>query len=59
MLVITHGGVIGAIDRWLGTEYLRVGNVQGRWLTVDDDGRIAFDPHFAVDEADDTSPVAL
>jgi broad specificity phosphatase PhoE len=46
VLVVTHGGVIGAVDRWLGTEYRRVGNVEGRWLTVDDDGRIAFDRHF-------------
>lgn len=59
VLVITHGGVIGAIDRWLGTEYMRVGNVQGRWLLVDDDGRVSFDSHFAVDDADDSSPVAL
>ncbi len=59
VLVITHGGVIGAIDRWLGNEYLRVGNVQGRRLVVDDDGRISFDSVFAVDDSDTSSPVAL
>lgn len=59
VLIVTHGGVIGAIDRWLGTEYRRVGNVQGRWLTVDDDGRIAFDAHFGVSDLDDSTPVAL
>ncbi|MBA2609976.1 MAG: histidine phosphatase family protein [Actinobacteria bacterium] len=59
VLVVTHGGVIGAIDRWLGTEYRRVGNVQGRWLTVDDDGRIAFDAHFGVSDLDDTTAVVL
>jgi broad specificity phosphatase PhoE len=59
VLVMTHGGVIGAIDRWLGVDYMRVGNVQGRWLVVDDDGRVHFDAHFAVDDADDSSPVAL
>ena len=58
VLVVTHGGVIGAIDRWLGTEYRRVGNVQGRWLTVDDEGRIAFDAHFG-DDLDNSAPVAL
>ncbi|MEY2468345.1 MAG: hypothetical protein QOF21_1043 [Actinomycetota bacterium] len=59
VLVITHGGVIGAIDKLLGNEYMRVGNVQGRWLRVDDDGRVHFDSNFAVDDADDSSPVAL
>ena len=59
VLVITHGGVIGAIDRWLGNPYLRVGNVQGRWLAVDDDGKITFDSVFAVDDSDNSSPVAL
>jgi probable phosphoglycerate mutase len=59
VLVVTHGGVIGAIDRWLGTEYRRVGNVQGRWLAVDDDGRIAFDVHFGVADLDGNAPVAL
>lgn len=49
VLVVTHGGVIGAVDRWLGTEYRRVGNVQGRWLVVDDDGSIRFDSHFGED----------
>ena len=59
VLVVTHGGVIGAIDRWLDNDYMRVGNVQGRWLVVDDDGSVRFDAHFAVDDADDSSPVAL
>ena len=59
VLVVTHGGVIGAIDRWLGTDYSRVGNIQGRWLVVDDDGRVTFDSHFRVDDTDDASPVAL
>lgn len=59
VVVVTHGGVIGAIDRWLGNDYLRVGNVQGRWLAVDDDGRVTFEAQFAVDDADDSSPVAL
>ncbi len=58
VLVVTHGGVIGAVDRWLGTEYRRVGNVQGRWLVVDDDGSIRFDSHFGQDSGTG-APVAL
>lgn len=57
VLVVTHGGVIGAIDRWLGTEYRRVGNVQGRWLQVTEDGAIAFHTHFG--DEDSSAPVAL
>lgn len=57
VLVVTHGGVIGAIDKWLGTEYRRVGNVQGRWLQVAEDGTIAFDAHFG--DSDTDAPVAL
>ncbi|MEY2398728.1 MAG: hypothetical protein QOJ00_1902 [Actinomycetota bacterium] len=59
VLVVTHGGVIGAVDRWLGTEYRRVGNVQGRWLTVDDGGRIGFDAHFGVDGADTSTTTVV
>src|SRR5262249_47955899 len=58
-LVTTHGGVIGAIDGWIGNPYLRVGNVQGRWLSVDDDGRIAMAGVFSALSDDDESPVAL
>lgn len=59
VLVATHGGVIGAIDRWIGNPYLRVGNVQGRWLTVDEDGQIAMAGVFSAAADDDEAPVAL
>jgi probable phosphoglycerate mutase len=58
-LVLTHGGVIGAIDNWLGNPYLRVGNVQGRWLSVGDDGRIEMAGVFSAASDDDEAPVAL
>ena len=58
-LVVTHGGVIGALDRWIGNPYLRVGNVQGRWLTVDDDGQISMAGVFSAAADDDEAPVAL
>jgi probable phosphoglycerate mutase len=59
VLVATHGGVIGAIDRWIGNPYLRVGNVQGRWLAVNDDGRIEMAGVFSAAADDDEAPVAL
>ena len=58
-LVATHGGVIGAIDNWLGNPYLRVGNVQGRWLSVTDDGAIEMAGVFSAAADDDEAPVAL
>ncbi|HUR76542.1 MAG TPA: histidine phosphatase family protein [Acidimicrobiales bacterium] len=58
-LVVSHGGVIGAVDRWIGNPYLRVGNVQGRWLAVDDDGLISMAGVFSAAEDDDEAPVAL
>lgn len=58
-LVLTHGGVIGAIDRHLGQDYVRCGNVQGRWLDVADDGAVTFADYFGVTDLDDKSQVAL
>ncbi len=58
-LVATHGGVVGAIDNWLGNPYLRVGNVQGRWLSVTDDGDIEMAGVFSAAADDDEAPVAL
>lgn len=58
-LVVTHGGVIGAIDNWIGNPYLRVGNVQGRWLSVTDGGDIAMAGVFSAVANDDEAPVAL
>jgi probable phosphoglycerate mutase len=58
-LVATHGGVIGAIDNWLANPYLRVGNVQGRWLDVTDDGEIRMAGVFSAVANDDEAPVAL
>jgi broad specificity phosphatase PhoE len=58
-LVATHGGVIGALDNWLGNAYLRVGNVQGRWLDVSDSGDIVMAGVFSAAADDDEAPVAL
>ena len=34
-LVVTHGGVIGAVERWLGAEHLRTPNLGGRVVEID------------------------
>jgi broad specificity phosphatase PhoE len=34
-LVVTHGGVIGAVERWLGAEHMRTPNLGGRVVEID------------------------
>lgn len=34
VLVVTHAGLIYAIERWLGAEFERIANGAGRWVTV-------------------------
>jgi broad specificity phosphatase PhoE len=50
-IVVTHGGVILAVERHLGEEWTPVANLEGRWLVVDGGGamrlgdrQILFDP---------------
>jgi len=38
MLVITHGGVISALERSLAAEPRRLGHLSGRWVRADDAG---------------------
>ena len=38
VLVVTHAGLVFAVERQLGLEHARLANVEGRWLTVARDG---------------------
>jgi broad specificity phosphatase PhoE len=38
MLVITHAGVVFAVERHLGLDRTRLANVEGRWVTVAPEG---------------------
>ena len=40
-VVVTHGGVILAVERHHGEERTPVANLEGRWLEVDGTGRLA------------------
>jgi len=40
ILVITHGGVIGALERSLGLEPRRVAHLSGRWIEADGHGLV-------------------
>jgi len=35
-VAVTHGGVIYALERFLGAEFERIGNLGGRWFHFDD-----------------------
>ena len=34
MLVITHGGLVYALEQHLGEEFVRLANAEGRWFEV-------------------------
>ena len=38
VLVVTHAGVVFAVERHLGAEHTRLANTEGRWVTVAGDG---------------------
>ena len=38
VVVVTHGGVIYAVERHLGEEFERIPNLAGRWVSHDADG---------------------
>ena len=39
VLVVTHGGLIYAIERTLGAPFTRMGNLEARWIDLDAEGR--------------------
>jgi len=41
VLVVTHSGVVRALERLLAAEHVPVDNLSGRWCTVDDDGTLS------------------
>jgi probable phosphoglycerate mutase len=51
-LVVTHGGVIGAVERSLGAEHVRTPNLGGRVIEVVDGRMRLAEPLLLVDEHD-------
>lgn len=41
LLVVTHSGVVRALERLLGVEHVGIGNLSGRWCEVGDGGELA------------------
>lgn len=59
VVVVTHGGVIGAVDRHFGIGYERIGNVTGRWYEVTNDGELAAGGRLVVDEVADATTTTV
>lgn len=62
VLAVTHGGVVGMVQRSLvtGGDSPRVGNLSGRWVEADGSGRLVLGPlvHLLEPEHETTSPTA-
>ncbi len=41
VLVVTHSGVVRALERLLEAEHVAIGNLSGRWCVVEDDGGLS------------------
>jgi broad specificity phosphatase PhoE/predicted metal-dependent hydrolase len=54
VLVITHGGVIGALERSLGADQRRLAHLGGRWVEASDDGLRAGEVVFLFEPDADT-----
>lgn len=57
VLAVTHGGVIHAVERYLDAEFVRTGNLCGRWVRWED-GRLTAGDAFVlgpVDPAESTT----
>lgn len=56
VLVVTHGGLVYALEEHLGERHRRIGNLEARWVEVDGD-RLALGPRVElVDHAEITVP---
>jgi probable phosphoglycerate mutase len=56
VLVITHAGVVFAVERHLGLDTTRLANVEGRWLTLGRNGLNAGDRVLLAEPQDVTVP---
>ena len=56
VLVITHAGVVFAVERHLGLDMTRLANVEGRWFTLGRNGLTAGDRVLLAEPEDVTVP---
>jgi hypothetical protein len=54
--VITHAGVVFAVERQLGLDRTRLANVEGRWVTVASEGLRLGDRMLLAEPQDVTVP---
>ncbi len=53
IVVVTHGGAIGTLERRLGAEHEPVPNLGGRWVVADDDGELVLGERQLLIDPDD------
>ncbi len=58
VLGITHGGLIYVLEGHLGGAFARLANGEGRWFSVDDDGRLSLGDRVLL-VGDDATPVTV
>jgi probable phosphoglycerate mutase len=56
VLVVTHAGVVFAVERHLGLDHTRLANVEGRWVTVEHGGLRLGDRMLLAEPQDVTVP---
>jgi broad specificity phosphatase PhoE len=54
-LVITHGGVVYAIEQHLGAEFARLANTAGRWVDATAEGKLVLGDRVSLAEPEDTT----
>lgn len=55
VLAVTHGGLVYALEAHLGTSWVRLANLQGRWLDVAGDGTVALGDRLVLVDPDDVT----
>jgi probable phosphoglycerate mutase len=55
VLVITHGGLVYALEQHLGEEFVRLANAEGRWLDVGPGGALRLGERVLLSAPEDTT----
>ncbi len=55
VLAVTHGGLVYAIEAHLGVPWVRLANLQGRWVRVGADGTVALGDRVVLVDAGDVT----
>jgi broad specificity phosphatase PhoE len=54
-LVVTHGGLVYAIEQRLGADFARLANTAGRWIEATPEGKLVLGDRVSLAEPQDTT----